>query len=61
MRAFTSLREFAITHKDLKVKIEEMERKYDQQFNVVFEALKQLLDPPEKPKSRIGFCSPSQK
>lgn len=37
------------THTDLKQKIEEMERKYDGQFRVVFEAIRQLLDEDEKP------------
>ena len=32
-----------------------MEKKYDQQFQVVFEAIKQLLESDEKPKKRIGF------
>ncbi|RKY29750.1 MAG: ORF6N domain-containing protein [Candidatus Omnitrophota bacterium] len=55
MRTFTRLKEIIMTHKDLARKIEDMERKYDQQFKIVFEAIKQLLAPPEKPKRRIGF------
>ena len=55
MKAFIKLRELLITHKDLREKIEQMERKYDQQFKVVFQAIKQLLNPPEKTKRRIGF------
>jgi len=55
MRAFTRLREMLLTHKDLKRKIEVMEKKYDQQFKAVFEAIKQLLISSEKPKRRIGF------
>jgi len=43
------------THKDLKQKIEEMEKKYDYQFKIVFDAIKQLLEPPVKPKGKIGF------
>jgi len=38
------------THEDLKKKIESMEKKYDQQFQVVFEAIKQLIDEESKPK-----------
>lgn len=60
MRTFTKLREIIMTHKDLQRKIEDMERKYDQQFKVVFDAIKQLLTPPtppEKPKRHIGFHS----
>jgi len=41
--------------KDLKTKIEEMESKYDEQFQVVFEAIRQLLADDEKPKRKIGF------
>lgn len=57
MRTFTRLREMLMTHKDLKQKIEEMEKKYDYQFKIVFDAIKQLLEPPEKPKKRIGFLA----
>ncbi len=55
MRVFTRLRKMLLTHADLQRKIEDMEKKYDHQFKVVFEAIKQLLTPPEKPKRRIGF------
>jgi len=44
MRAFTQLRQMLLTHKDLKKKIEAMEKKYDKQFKIVFEAIKQLLE-----------------
>ena len=55
MRAFTQLRQMLSTHEDLKKKIESMEKKYDQQFQVVFEAIKQLIDEESKPKKKIGF------
>ena len=55
MRAFAKLREMILSHKDLQVKINEMEQKYDKNFSVVFEALRGLLNPPEKPKKQIGF------
>jgi hypothetical protein len=55
MRAFTQLRQMLSTHKDLKKKIEKMEKKYDQQFQVVFEAIKQLLEADAKPRKKIGF------
>jgi hypothetical protein len=55
MRAFTQLRQMLSTHEDLKRKIEAMESKYDYQFRVVFEAIKQLLDTDKEPKRRIGF------
>lgn len=56
VRAFIKLREIAITHVELRRKIEAMERKYDQQFRVVFEAIRKLLEPPAEKKRRIiGF------
>ena len=55
MRAFSKLREMLSTHEDLKKKIEAMEKKYDQQFQVVFEAIKQLLETETKPRKKIGF------
>ena len=55
MKTFVELREMMTTHRDLKQKIETMERKYDHQFKVIFEAIKKLLDSPGKPKIRIGF------
>ena len=55
MRAFTKLRQMLATHEDLRRKIEEMEQKYDQQFQVVFDAIKLLLEAEEKPKPKIGF------
>jgi phage regulator Rha-like protein len=55
MRTFTRLREMLLTHKDLKAKIESLEKKYDHQFKIVFDTIKQLLEPPQKPKRKIGF------
>ncbi len=55
MRAFTRLRQMLSTHKELRKKIESMEKKYDRQFQVVFEAIKQLMEEAEKPKRSIGF------
>jgi len=55
MRAFVRLREMIASHKDLKRKIEDMEKKYDAQFRVVFDAIRQLLEPPKKKKRKIGF------
>ena len=55
MRTFTRLREMLLTHKDLQRKIEEMEKKYDYQFKIVFDAIKQLIEPPVKTKKKIGF------
>jgi ORF6N domain len=55
MRAFVRLREVLATHKDLAVKLEAMEKKYDAQFKVVFDAIRQLMIPPEPKKRKIGF------
>ena len=55
MRAFVQMRQLLTTHEDLKRKIEEIEAKYDEQFQVVFEAIRQLLSEDEKPKRKIGF------
>ena len=52
MRAFTQLRQMLSTHEGLKKKIEAMERKYDRQFKVVFDAIKQLLETEKSPKER---------
>jgi len=56
MRAFVNLRRVALTYVGLKRKIEAIEKKYDTQFKIVFEAIKKLLTPPliEK-KRKIGF------
>jgi hypothetical protein len=55
IRAFVIMRQMLATHEDLKRKIEEMESRYDEQFRIVFEAIRQLLEEDEKPKRRIGF------
>lgn len=58
MRAFVKLREIMGTHKDLTHKIEALERKYgqhDEEIQVIFKAIRKLLEPPVAPKRRIGF------
>ncbi len=45
LRTFTRIREILATHGELKLKIEDMEKKYDGQFRVVFEAIRQLMAP----------------
>ncbi len=55
MRTFTRIREMLATHKDLQKKIEDMEKKYDAQFKVVFDAIRELMRPPETKKRKIGF------
>jgi hypothetical protein len=56
MRAFVRLRELLATHKELARKLDELEQRYDAQFRVVFDAIRQLMTPPaEQTKRRIGF------
>ena len=55
MRVFVRLRRILATHVELSAKLEEMEKKYDKQFKVVFEAIKKLMEPQEKAFKPIGF------
>ena len=55
MRTFTKLRELLTTHKELKQKLNKMEKKYDHQFKIVFDAIRQLIGPAPKSGKRIGF------
>lgn len=56
MRTFVRLREMLSSHKELSAKLHELEQKYDEQFQVVFEAIRQLMIPPEEDeKGRMGF------
>jgi len=55
MRAFVKLRQMLASNAQLACKLEEMEMKYDERFRIVFEAIDQLMTPPEKPRKRIGF------
>jgi len=54
MRAFVQFKRMLLSSRDLRRKIEAMERKYDQQFAIVFEAIKRLLEPPKQTRA-IGF------
>ena len=55
MRTFVKLREILGSNELLRRKIESMERKYDEQFQAVFEVLNEMLAEPEKPKKPFGF------
>lgn len=56
MRAFVRLRQMLASHADLARKLDALEKKYDAQFKVVFDAICELMNPPApKPKRRIGF------
>jgi len=57
MRAFVQLRTLIESHKDLSEKLAVLEKKYDVQFRVVFDAIKQLVTPPLPTKRRIGFTA----
>ena len=63
MRAFVQVRRLGMTIVDIKRKIDNMEKKYDSQFRVVFKAIQQLLAPPpvKKKKIKIGFGPPEKK
>jgi flagellar capping protein FliD len=60
MRAFTQLRRMLATHEDLKRKIDAIEKKYDEQFAIVFKVIKKLIEEDEKPKKKIGYLKESQ-
>ena len=57
MRTFVRLRRILASHAELARKLDALEKKYDAQFRVVFDAIRQLSSPPEPepPKKRIGF------
>ena len=55
MRAFVRLRQMLQTNADLARKLAVLERKYNAQFKAVFDAIRDLMTPPEKPKRKIGF------
>jgi len=55
MRAFVHLREMIAGHAELRQRLDELEKKYDAQFKVVFDALRALMAPPGKPRKAIGF------
>jgi len=65
IRVFTKMRELLLTHKDILVKLEQIEKelikqnvkmnKHDEDIQLIFGALKQLLNPPQEPRPRIGL------
>lgn len=56
IRTFVRLRELLATHAELARRLDELEAKYDSQFRIVFDAIRQMMAPPETPqKKRIGF------
>jgi hypothetical protein len=55
VRAFVRLRAMAFSYKELARKVDAMEKKYDSQFKVVFDAIRKLMEPVERPRTRVGF------
>jgi len=61
MRTFVRLRQMLASNAELAKKLEELERKYDQQFKVVFDAIRQLMMLPEPKRKQIGFTKVARK
>ncbi len=55
MRAFVRLRQMLASNANLERRLNELEKKYDAQFKIVFDAIRQLMAAPEKPPKKIGF------
>lgn len=65
IRVFTRMRELLLTHKDILVKLEQIEKKllkqdariskHEEDIQMIFAALKELLNPPQEPRPRVGF------
>jgi len=70
IRVFAKMRELLLTHKDILIKLEQMEKqlikqggklkKHGEDIQLIFEYLKQLLNPPQEPRPRIGFRRPGE-
>ncbi|MCG2725466.1 MAG: ORF6N domain-containing protein [Elusimicrobia bacterium] len=57
VRTFVRLRQMITAHKNLAKRLNQLENKYDAQFKIVFDAIRELMAPPAKPKKRIGFSA----
>jgi phage regulator Rha-like protein len=55
MRAFVRLRQMVTSNKELAKRLDDLEKKYDSKFKVVFDAIRELMTPPEPKPRRIGF------
>ncbi len=55
VRAFVKLREMMVSHRELARRLSALESRYDAQFRVVFDAIRALMEPPRRPRRRIGF------
>jgi len=61
MRAFVKLRKMIASNTELARKLYALEKKYYSQFKIVFDAIKQLMEPPQKTRKRIGFLREKEK
>jgi len=61
MRAFVRLRQILTSNKELAKRLDELEKKYDAQFKVVFDAIGQMMTPPELKRRHIGFLREEEK
>lgn len=61
MRAFVRLRQLLASNEELSQRLDELEKRYDQQFRAVFDAIRQLMTPPEPPRRRLGFPTQEDK
>lgn len=55
MRAFVRIRQMLASNVELSSRLDELEAKYDRQFKVVFDAIRQLMSPPPRNRKQIGF------
>ena len=55
MRAFVRMRELIDENKDMKKKLDKLESKYDKQFQIVFEAIRKLIETKNEPRKSIGY------
>ena len=55
MRAFVRLRRMLASNADLARRLDELEQRYDEHLRVVFDAIRQLMTPPDPPRRRLGF------
>ncbi len=61
VRAFVRLRQMLVSNAELARKLNGIEMKYDAQFKVVFDAIRQLMTPPEPKRKQIGFAKATKK
>jgi len=61
MRAFVKLRELIASNKNLAKRLDELEKKYDSQFRIIFDAIRELMLPPAQKKKKIGFIARERK